>query len=253
MQQTQQGVLLREGIKVVIAGQPNAGKSSLLNALAGAELAIVTAIPVTTRDVIAQTIQINGVPVHVLDTAGLRDTQDEVEQMGIQRAWSEIAQADAVIYVYDSTCAQDAVVAQKDAALRARLPASIPVVAVWNKAYLQAPPASGGVTAGAQAAVALSAKTGEGLEALRLQLLQWAGWEQPTEGLFTARKRHVRALHAVGEHLVLAREWLDLGGDQLDLLAEELRLANVALGEITGEFNADDLLGEIFSRFCIGK
>ena len=253
VQQTQQGVLLREGIKVVIAGQPNAGKSSLLNALAGAELAIVTAIPGTTRDVIAQTIQINGVPVHVLDTAGLRDTQDEVEQMGIQRAWSEIAQADAVIYVYDSTCAQDAVVAQKDEALRARLPVSIPVVAVWNKADLQAPPASGGVTAGAQAAVALSAKTGEGLEALRLQLLQWAGWEQPTEGLFTARKRHVRALHAVGEHLVLAREWLDLGGDQLDLLAEELRLANVALGEITGEFNADDLLGEIFSRFCIGK
>ena len=253
VQQTQQGVLLREGIKVVIAGQPNAGKSSLLNALAGAELAIVTAIPGTTRDVIAQTIQINGVPVHVLDTAGLRDTQDEVEQMGIQRAWSEIAQADAVIYVYDSTCAQDAVVAQKDEALRARLPVSIPVVAVWNKADLQAPPASGGVTTGAQAAVALSAKTGEGLEALRLQLLQWAGWEQPTEGLFTARKRHVRALHAVGEHLVLAREWLDLGGDQLDLLAEELRLANVALGEITGEFNADDLLGEIFSRFCIGK
>jgi len=253
VQQTQQGVLLREGIKVVIAGQPNAGKSSLLNALAGAELAIVTAIPGTTRDVIAQTIQINGVPVHVLDTAGLRDTQDEVEQMGIQRAWSEIAQADAVIYVYDSTCAQDAVVAQKDEALRARLPVSIPVVAVWNKADLQAPPASGGVTTGAQAAVALSAKTGEGLKALRLQLLQWAGWEQPTEGLFTARKRHVRALHAVGEHLVLAREWLDLGGDQLDLLAEELRLANVALGEITGEFNADDLLGEIFSRFCIGK
>ena len=256
MHQTQQGVLLREGIKVVIAGQPNAGKSSLLNALAGAELAIVTPIAGTTRDVITQTIQINGVPVHILDTAGLRDSDDTVEQMGITRAWAEIARADAVVYVYDRTQMHDPAVQAKDRSLRERLPDSVPVVAVWNKADvvgdMTAAPADTPL-AGNDVVLSLSAKTGEGLEALRAQLLQWAGWEQSTEGLFIARQRHVNALVAVESHLEMADAWLQQGGDHLDLLAEELRLAQVALGEITGEFNADDLLGEIFSRFCIGK
>ncbi len=257
MRQTQQGVLLREGIKVVIAGQPNAGKSSLLNALAGAELAIVTPIAGTTRDVITQTIQINGVPVHILDTAGLRDSDDTVEQMGITRAWAEIARADAIVYVYDCTQTNDAGVQARDLALRARLPAQVPVVAVWNKADVvpHDAPASEQATATSEGdtVLTLSAKTGEGLDALRAQLLQWAGWEQSTEGLFIARQRHLTALAGVETHLELADGWLNQGGDHLDLLAEELRLAQVALGEITGEFNADDLLGEIFSRFCIGK
>jgi tRNA modification GTPase len=257
MRQTQQGVLLREGIKVVIAGQPNAGKSSLLNALAGAELAIVTPIAGTTRDVITQTIQINGVPVHILDTAGLRDSEDTVEQMGITRAWAEIARADAVVYVYDRTQMHKADVQAKDRALRARLPAQVPVVAVWNKVDVVSDDAleskKATATSEGDTVLTLSAKTGEGLDALRAQLLQWAGWEQSTEGLFIARQRHVTALVGVGAHLELADGWLNQGGDHLDLLAEELRLAQVALGEITGEFNADDLLGEIFSRFCIGK
>jgi tRNA modification GTPase len=257
MRQTQQGVLLREGIKVVIAGQPNAGKSSLLNALAGAELAIVTPIAGTTRDVITQTIQINGVPVHILDTAGLRDSDDTVEQMGITRAWAEIARADAIVYVYDCTQMNDAGVQARDLALRARLPAQVPVVAVWNKADLVhdeiREPEKTTATLQGDTVLTLSAKTGEGLDALRAQLLQWAGWEQSTEGLFIARQRHLTALAGVGTHLELADGWLSQGGDHLDLLAEELRLAQVALGEITGEFNADDLLGEIFSRFCIGK
>lgn len=257
MRQTQQGVLLREGIKVVIAGQPNAGKSSLLNALAGAELAIVTPIAGTTRDVITQTIQINGVPVHILDTAGLRDSDDTVEQMGITRAWAEIARADAVVYVYDRTQMHSTDVQARDQALRARLPAQVPVVAVWNKADVVPHdlPASAQATATSEGdtVLTLSAKTGEGLDALRAQLLQWAGWEQSTEGLFIARQRHLTALAGVETHLELADGWLNQGGDHLDLLAEELRLAQVALGEITGEFNADDLLGEIFSRFCIGK
>ena len=257
MRQTQQGVLLREGIKVVIAGQPNAGKSSLLNALAGAELAIVTPIAGTTRDVITQTIQINGVPVHILDTAGLRDSDDTVEQMGITRAWAEIARADAVVYVYDRTQMHSTDVQARDQALRARLPAQVPVVAVWNKADVVPHdlPASAQATATSEGdtVLTLSAKTGEGLDALRAQLLQWAGWEQSTEGLFIARQRHLTALAGVEAHLELADGWLNQGGDHLDLLAEELRLAQVALGEITGEFNADDLLGEIFSRFCIGK
>lgn len=257
MRQTQQGVLLREGIKVVIAGQPNAGKSSLLNALAGAELAIVTPIAGTTRDVITQTIQINGVPVHILDTAGLRDSDDTVEQMGITRAWAEIARADAVVYVYDRTQMHSTDVQARDQALRARLPAQVPVVAVWNKADVvpHDVPASEQATATSEGdtVLTLSAKTGEGLDALRAQLLQWAGWEQSTEGLFIARQRHLTALAGVETHLELADGWLNQGGDHLDLLAEELRLAQVALGEITGEFNADDLLGEIFSRFCIGK
>jgi len=251
MHQTQQGVLLREGITVVIAGQPNAGKSSLLNALAGAELAIVTPIAGTTRDVVAQTIQINGVPLHILDTAGLRDSTDEVEQIGIAKAWEEIQKADAVLFVYDASQAHNQPAQEANVALRQRLPSGVPVLSVWNKSDI----ASHGAALGNDhAQVVLSAKTGAGLAHLRDTLLKWAGWDTPTEGLYMARKRHVVALDNVSTHLQAASVWLDEHtGDHLDLLAEELRLAQVALGDITGEFSADDLLGEIFSRFCIGK
>lgn len=249
--QTQQGVLLREGITVVIAGQPNAGKSSLLNALAGAELAIVTPIAGTTRDVVQQTIQINGVPVHILDTAGLRDSHDQVEQIGIAKAWAEIEKADAVLFVYDASKANDPQTQAANSALRARLPDGVPVLSVWNKCDVAKPAAS---LLAVDAHVVLSAKTGDGLQALRDTLLKWAGWDTPAEGLYMARKRHVVALQNVSAHLQAAELWLDQHvGDHLDLLAEELRMAQVALGDIIGEFSADDLLGEIFSRFCIGK
>ena len=252
MQRTQQGALLREGIKVVIAGQPNAGKSSLLNALAGAELAIVTPIAGTTRDVVQQTIQIEGVPLHVIDTAGLRDSPDvdEVEKIGIERAWGQIEAADAVLFLHDLTRVQQADYALADAeitqTLADKLPASVQVIDVWNKCDAHAAPAQ---TKG----VALSAKTGEGLSALRRQLLDVAGWQQASEGLYIARERHVQALREVHTHLDMAHGLLQAQAQSLDLLAEELRLAQNALNAITGEFTSDDLLGVIFSSFCIGK
>ncbi|MDO5624946.1 MAG: tRNA uridine-5-carboxymethylaminomethyl(34) synthesis GTPase MnmE [Pseudomonadota bacterium] len=245
-----QGALLREGIKVVIAGQPNAGKSSLLNALAGAELAIVTAQAGTTRDVVQQTIQIDGVPLHVLDTAGLREGTDEVERIGIERAWAHIASADAVLLLRDLTRQHDAAHAAEDTriahAVAQQLPAGVPVLHLWNK--LDAAPAA----AVPEGGIALSAKTGDGLPALRQRLLQLAGWQAGAgEGMFIARERHLQALHRAAAHLHAASTHLPTS--MLDLLAEELRLAQHALGEITGEFSADDLLGVIFSRFCIGK
>ena len=255
MQRTQQGALLREGIKVVIAGQPNAGKSSLLNALAGAELAIVTPIAGTTRDVVQQTIQIEGVPLHVIDTAGLRDSPDvdEVEKIGIARAWGQIEAADAVLFLHDLTRAQspDYVAADLDIAhnLNAKLPASVQVIHVWNKC--DACPEQN-ARQDAQG-IALSAKTGEGLATLRQQLLQVAGWQQVSEGLYIARARHVQALRQVQGHVDTAQALLQAQAQSLDLLAEELRLAQNALNAITGEFTSDDLLGVIFSSFCIGK
>ena len=252
---TQQGALLREGIKVVIAGQPNAGKSSLLNALAGAELAIVTPIAGTTRDKVQQTIQIEGVPLHIIDTAGLRDSDDEVERIGIARAWDEIAGADAVLFLHDLARrdamdyrAADAVI---ESTLAEKLPSSVPVIDVWNKVDCvpgAAQPASAG-----RAAVHLSARTGEGLDALRRILLEVAGWQSAPEGVYIARARHVQALRTVQQHLEEAAAQLDALGPALDLLAEELRLAQNALSSITGEFSSDDLLGVIFSSFCIGK
>lgn len=256
MQRTRQGALLREGIKVVIAGQPNAGKSSLLNALAGAELAIVTPIAGTTRDKVQQTIQIEGVPLHIIDTAGLRDSSDEVERIGIARAWDEIAGADAVLFLHDlermnapEYIAGDAVIAS---AMVEKLPQSIPVIDVWNKLD-RAPGATASAAASTRPGVRLSARTGEGLDGLRRLLLDVAGWQSAPEGLYTARARHVQALQAVGEHLQQAADQLDAQGPALDLLAEELRLAQNALNAITGEFTSDDLLGVIFSSFCIGK
>ena len=251
LQRTRQGALLREGIRVVIAGQPNAGKSSLLNALAGAELAIVTPIAGTTRDVVQQTIQIEGVPLHVIDTAGLREGEgvDAVEQIGIERAWGQIEQADAVLFLHDLTRAEDAAYAAADAeiarSLAQRVPAAVPVIDIWNKA--DAAQAAG------RDGVVLSAKTGDGLQALRQRLLHEAGWQQASEGLYIARERHVQALLRVREHLELAQLHLAAQAQSLDLLAEELRQAQNALNDITGEFSADDLLGVIFSSFCIGK
>ncbi|HXE21497.1 MAG TPA: tRNA uridine-5-carboxymethylaminomethyl(34) synthesis GTPase MnmE [Rhodoferax sp.] len=247
---TRQGALLREGIKVVIAGQPNAGKSSLLNALAGAELAIVTPVPGTTRDKVAQTIQIEGVPLHVIDTAGLRESADEVEKIGIARAWSEIEGADAVLFLHDLTRMEttEYIAADADIArtLATKLSKNVPVIQVWNK--LDAAP-----VAPSRDRLRLSAKTGAGLDALRRTLLQAAGWQAAPEGVYIARERHLQALHRVGEHLARAMARLTDAAPALDLLAEELRLAQNALGEITGEFTSDDLLGVIFSQFCIGK
>ncbi len=254
MQRTTQGALLREGIKLVIAGQPNAGKSSLLNALAGAELAIVTPIAGTTRDVVQQTIQIEGVPVHVLDTAGLRDSTDEVEKIGIERAWQHIDSADVILFLHDLTKQDDAPHAARDKALRARLPKSRAVIDVWNKADIntEATVVSDSNWL-ATRSVKLSAKTGAGLNELRAAILQAVGWQAAPEGLFIARQRHVHALQGVGEHLELAREHLDTKSPALEVIAEELRLALNDLSSITGEFTPDDLLGEIFSKFCIGK
>ena len=254
--QAQQGALLREGIQVVIAGQPNAGKSSLLNALAGAELAIVTPIAGTTRDKVTQTIQIEGVPLHVIDTAGLRDTAlaevDQVEAIGIERAWSEITRADAVLFLHDLTRvgqadydAADARIAER---LQAQLPEQVPVLHIANKA--DAVSATGQQD---DTHLTISAKTGAGLDALRQRLLQIVGWQSAPEGVFIARERHVQALERVATHVELADAHLNTAQPALDILAEELRLAQNALNEITGEFSPDDLLGEIFGKFCIGK
>lgn len=264
MQRTRQGALLREGIKVVIAGQPNAGKSSLLNALAGAELAIVTAVPGTTRDVVTQTIQIEGVPLHVIDTAGLRETSDEVERVGIERAWGQIAGADAVLFLHDLTRSDMPAYAHADAVIATELqqilPTSVPIIDVWNKSdaaadaqRLAALPLRASTSGNLSRGLSLSAKTGNGVDALRAMLLEVAGWQTATEGIYIARARHVLALARVDAHLVAAFVHLSGRARFLDLLAEELRLAQAALNEITGEFSSDDLLGVIFSSFCIGK
>ena len=249
-QRARQGALLREGIRVVIAGQPNAGKSSLLNALAGAELAIVTPIAGTTRDKVEQTIQIEGVPLHVIDTAGLRDSTDEVEQIGIARAWEAIHAADAVLMLHDLTRCDTPEYIAADADIAITIGQKGNAIHIWNKCDACPPEALRHVADGD---LAISAKAGLGLAELRQRLLQAVGWQAAPEGVYMARERHVRALAQVGDHLELAVQWLGHAGEHLDLLAEELRLAQQALGEITGEFSADDLLGEIFSRFCIGK
>jgi tRNA modification GTPase len=242
----------------VLAGQPNVGKSSLLNALAGAELAIVTPIAGTTRDRVAETVQIEGVPLHITDTAGLRhDTEaaDEVERIGIGRSWQAIEGADAVVFLHDLSRAgepaYDEAEAQIAAQIAAVLPAQVSVLHVFNKADLADPvPASPALPADA---LTLSARTGQGLDSLRQALLQQAGWQAAPEGLYIARARHVDALRRTQAHLQLAQQHAAVRDAALDLLAEELRLAHRALGEITGAFSNEDLLGEIFSRFCIGK
>jgi tRNA modification GTPase len=258
---SRQGRLLREGIRVVIAGQPNAGKSSLLNALAGAELAIVTPQAGTTRDVIAHVLQIDGVPLHVMDTAGLRAADapgvDEVERIGIERAWTQIAQADAVLFLHDLTRQGEAdyQVADERIALNLAdvMSAQVPVLHVWNKADALDVASPSRDPVGPDG-LSISARTGQGMPALRTRLLALAGWQtSQAEGVFMARERHLQALARVQQHVSQAQDYLQQPHPALDVLAEELRLSQLALGEITGEFTSDDLLGVIFSRFCIGK
>ncbi|WP_028221549.1 tRNA uridine-5-carboxymethylaminomethyl(34) synthesis GTPase MnmE [Paraburkholderia oxyphila] len=256
LSEARQGALLREGLAVVLAGQPNVGKSSLLNALAGAELAIVTPVAGTTRDKISQTIQIEGIPLHVIDTAGLRDTEDEVEKIGIERTWSEIGRADVVLHLLDARSGMTA----EDEAIAARFPAGVPVVRVLNKTDLTgvAPEVArrpvGEAGEGAEVCeVRLSAKQGDGVALLRAELLRIAGWQAHGQSIYLARERHLIALRTAREHLAQAAAHADQNAQALDLFAEELRLAQESLNSITGEFTSDDLLGVIFSRFCIGK
>jgi tRNA modification GTPase len=244
LETSQQGSLLREGMHVVLAGQPNVGKSSLLNHMAGEELAIVTDIPGTTRDVIRQSIDVNGVPAHIIDTAGLSDSRDLVEKLGIARTWAAIEKADVILWVTDCTADETA----KDHAILAQLPGALPCIRVMNKIDLVGRTPGAG-REGGNTTVWVSAKTGEGMDLLRQALLDTVGWHGGGEGLFMARERHLQALRTALGHLEQAAQVRT----QIELLAEELRLAQEALGAITGEYSADDLLGEIFSKFCIGK
>ena len=239
-----QGSVLRSGLQVVLAGRPNVGKSSLLNRLAGEELAIVTEIPGTTRDAVRQTIQVDGVPMNIIDTAGLRDTADKVEAIGVARAWEAIARADVLLLLVDARSGATAA----DEAIIARLPARLKRITVFNKSDL-----AGESTRSEEGAeggrIFLSAKTGAGLGLLRHALLEIAGWHPGGEDVFMARERHLVALERAAEALSRA----GLESVNVELFAEELRLAQQELGAITGEYTADDLLGEIFARFCIGK
>jgi tRNA modification GTPase len=251
--QARRGALLRNGLEVVLVGEPNVGKSSLLNALAGAEVAIVTAIAGTTRDRVTQAIQIEGVPLNIIDTAGLRETADEIERIGIERTWQAVAQADVVLHLVAAGSPDAGAGIAPE--LLARLPRGVPIVRVVNKIDLMAQEAriERDAAGAAIESVWLSARTGEGIDALRSALLELAGWQQAGESTFIARERHLVALRAAQDHLARAHENAMARAQQLDLFAEELRLAQERLSSITGEFSADDLLGVIFSRFCIGK
>ena len=249
--EAKQGSILREGMKVVIAGRPNAGKSSLLNALAGREAAIVTDIAGTTRDVLREHIHIDGMPLHIIDTAGLRDATDEVERIGISRAWAEIEQADRIILMLDSSDPESADLSTVRSEFLAKLPTTLPITIVRNKIDLNGEQASESEQGGYQI-ISLSAQTHDGIQLLRDHLKQAMGFQTGMEGGFLARRRHLDALEKAAEHL-------QIGLVQLtefhagELLAEELRLVQTYLSEITGEFTSDDLLGNIFSSFCIGK
>lgn len=249
--QAKQGSLLREGMQVVIAGRPNAGKSSLLNALAGRESAIVTAIAGTTRDVLREHIQIDGMPLHIIDTAGLRESPDEVEQIGIQRAWDEIRQADRVLFMVDASETNATHPEDIWPEFFEQLPEALPVTVIRNKSDLTAEPIAIDDIQGIPV-IHLSAKTGHGIELLRDHLKHCVGYQATGEGHFMARRRHLDALEKARQHLLTGQEHLEynLAGE---LLAEELRITQQHLNEITGEFTSDDLLGKIFGSFCIGK
>jgi len=237
----EQGKLLREGAHIALAGRPNVGKSSLLNCLSGEEIALVSDVPGTTRDVIRQAIQISGVPLHIIDTAGLRESQDTVEKMGIARTYQTLQNADVILFLLDARQGMTAA----DEMILADLPAAIPCLRVFNKMDLL----TGIGTNYPSDAVCVSAKTGLGMAGLRAELLKRIGWRNQENGIFMARERHLLALKQAQACLIQAETVLQ----KAELFAEELRLAQQALNSITGEFTADDLLGEIFSRFCIGK
>lgn len=244
LDRARQGALLRSGLNVVLVGPPNVGKSSLLNQLAGEERAIVTEIAGTTRDALREAIQIEGIPLHIVDTAGLRDTEDQVERIGIARTWREIERADVILRLSEAADPNPTGAAEIDA----RLPAKVERLRVINKIDL-----TGGeprrVETDDGVAIHLSARTGAGIELLRSELLRVAGWHAHGEDVILARERHLDALQRAARHAANASGYFSA----LELFAEELRLAQECLSEITGEFSADDLLGVIFSRFCIGK
>ena len=242
-ERARQGRLLQGGLHVVLVGKPNVGKSSLLNRLAGDEVAIVTPLPGTTRDLVRSTLQVEGIPLHVIDTAGLRDTEDQIERLGIERTWREIERADVVVLLLDARTG----IGDTERVILAKFPAKLARVFVFNKIDLTSRAAERREEADG-VAITLSARSGEGIELLRQELLRIAGWH-PAEDVFIARERHLRALAETRQNIDAARRQLP----SLDLFAEELRLAQLALSRITGEYSADDLLGEIFGRFCIGK
>ena len=245
--QTRQGCLLREGMTLVIAGRPNAGKSSLLNALSGRDTAIVTPVAGTTRDYLREHIQIDGMPLHIIDTAGLRDSNDPVEKEGVRRSWQQIEQADHVLLMIDDTRGLQ----NADRAILEQLPADLSHTIVFNKVDLSGR-AAGLLSPESDQQIALSAHSGAGLDSLRQLLKRVVGYRPEGECGFSARRRHLDALQRARQHLVTGRQQLEQY-QAGELLAEELRLAQQCLSEITGEFSSDDLLGEIFSSFCIGK
>lgn len=253
-----QGALLRDGLNVVLAGKPNVGKSSLLNVLAGSDVAIVTPIAGTTRDKVVETIQLEGIPLNIIDTAGIRDNgedggPDEVERIGIERTWKEVAKADVILHMLEADIGPSA----DDEDMAAKFPQNIPVVRIWNKIDQSGHQPSIDVMPNITN-IYLSARDNLGVDLLRKELLRVAGWQQTVESHYLARERHLIALKEAKEHLEVAAELSAPENDHisdraLDLFAEELRLAQDALSSITGRFTPDDLLGVIFSRFCIGK
>ncbi|HQT20592.1 MAG TPA: tRNA uridine-5-carboxymethylaminomethyl(34) synthesis GTPase MnmE [Polynucleobacter sp.] len=246
-QSAKQGKILRDGIVMVLAGAPNVGKSSLLNRLAGEEVAIVTPVAGTTRDRVKESISIDGVPMHIIDTAGLRNTSDEVEVKGIERSWDSIRSADLVIFLQDSTNVSDEVSALREQVLKVA-PTSIPVLEVFNKVDLLPPTKNGD-----DGAIYISAKTGIGIDGLKQKILEAVGWGSAQEGVVIARRRHLDCLDRAAEHLINSEKFAEDGNISLELFAEELRLAQDHLGQITGRLLPDELLGKIFSQFCIGK
>jgi tRNA modification GTPase len=251
LDQASQGALLRDGLNVVLAGQPNVGKSSLLNALAGSDVAIVTAIAGTTRDKITETIQVEGIPINIIDTAGIRDDEQadgEVERIGIARTWAAVENADVILHILDASRGPT----RGDEEIVARLPEHIPLLRIWNKIDLSGHQASISIESDATH-IYLSAAERLGMDLLRRELLRIAGWQQTGESIYLARERHLLALKSAQSHLMVATELAAQNDSALDLFAEELRLAQDRLNSITGAFTSDDLLGVIFSRFCIGK
>ncbi|MFB6421720.1 MAG: tRNA uridine-5-carboxymethylaminomethyl(34) synthesis GTPase MnmE [Candidatus Malihini olakiniferum] len=245
------GSLIREGLKVVIAGRPNAGKSSLINALSGREIAIVTAIAGTTRDILHEYIHIDGIPLHIIDTAGLHNASDEVERISIERAWKEIEKADHLLFVVDGTITDATLPTEIWPEFIARLPTTLPITVVRNKTDITNEKQDI-EEVNTHSLIRLSAKTGDGVDVLRNYLKKSIGFSSNVEGGFLARRRHLQAIENAAEHLERGKEQL-MNDYASDLLAEELRLAQQALSEITGKFTSDDLLGRIFSSFCVGK